>query len=331
MAEVQVEATPLDVTKEAEQIANATVCLTLDITKFGVSRKIKDASVTVGRKRLTDDELDDIGADRKMLRLSKNIIDSDALKKCGRIGGRARTYARSMALRASSMLKSGIYLVPVTDLEEIDKQLQEMRTEWMEAAERFFKVYPALKAEAEQTLKSLYDPNDYPDITDLREEFSFSWSIGVMAVPQNLQSVSKALWERERAKAEQKWAKVADEVREALRSSFASLIEHIVKQLGDDEEGKPRVFKQPAIDKIETFLATFSKTNLTDDAQLAALIERTRAVMRGVGDAKTIREDPEMRAKIRAQFEKIKAPLEGMVTKRTRRMKFDEEDEYAEA
>ena len=104
----------------------------------------------------------------------------------------------------------------------------------------------------------------------------------------------------------------------ALRQEFAECVNHMVERLSSDPEGKPKVFKNCMVEKVQAFLDSFQGRNLFQDDELAGLVQKARSVLHGV-DPDNIREDSWLKQRIAEQMSKVKATLDEAITDVPRR------------
>lgn len=295
-----------------QNIAERTVCLQLSIGRPGTRAKV-------------DPDLFETDADMSMLHISKDIFDSTELQNVRRLDGQARAYIRSIAL-PSPLLRGGVHLVPIELVPEIDKKLEEYHEKRRDLVKLFLKAYRAkdgLVAQAKKRLKDLFDEDDYPSAARLENAFTWSHIYISFDTPSNLKGVSKAFFEREKKKAESRWAQAADEVQLLLRAEMKSLVDKMVDKL-TPEEGKRKAFRGANVDNLADFLTKFDFRNVTDDDELSKLVKQTRALLKGV-DVETIRKEEAVRESVRKGFDELKTKLDGLAGERPkRRIRFED-------
>jgi hypothetical protein len=140
-------------------------------------------------------------------------------------------------------------------------------------------------------------------------------------IPAALERVNLAIFERQRLKLAQQWDDAAAEIPNALKLMYQKVIAHAVERLGtDDETGKPKVFRDTFVEKINEFLSTFEARNLTNVEELNRLAARMRKVMSGVTN-EALRENIDTRQFVLREAEKIQKALDkAVVTQRRRRI-----------
>lgn len=261
----------------------------------------------------------DTNADKEMLHVSKDIFDSEELRKVRRHHGEIRAYVRSRSL-PSPLLRGGVYLIPVDLVETVEEKFAEFKRLLDDAMEDFIAAYEnGLVDEARRRLGDLFDPADYPSSDRMRRGFRFEYNYLNFSTPGKLSSISSALFEREKQKMAGKWAEAQEEVVTMLRYEMKSLVDHMVDRLKPGENGKSRIFKNSMISNFTDFLETFPFRNVADDAELDRLVGDARALLEGV-DPQDLRDKQGLRRNTRLGFDEIKTSLDTLVIDKPSRM-----------
>jgi hypothetical protein len=105
---------------------------------------------------------------------------------------------------------------------------------------------------------------------------------------------------------------------------MAQFVNWMVDRMSGADDGKPKVFKAPALEKYQDFLKTFESLNLTDDQELSSLVAQARSLCNGI-NADQIRSSDRLRAQMREGFEEIKTNLDTLLeNKPSRGISFDD-------
>lgn len=261
--------------------------------------------------------------DTKYLRMSKRTIPRDALRDIGALDSQIKNFlkARSVPCR---MLRGGMLLIPTLLVSDVDKELQRYKEQRAEIVGKFIREYDALKREARESLGTLYNEGDYPTIGAIRSRFTTSHRWLSFNISAALKNVSSEIFAREQQKLQAEFESASGDIQIALREAMQDLVTHLFDQLKPSEDGKKKQLRSESIEKLETFLNTFSARNLTDDKELEALANQARAVITGV-DVKALRKDGEFRSSLMANLEQVKSGLDAMVTTRTRKIIVEDE------
>lgn len=286
-----------------EEVLRRTVLVKVRLGRPGVRRRIDRRTV----RSLVQEPTTDIA----MLYVAKDLLDSPELDAVARYDAEIRRYLTSRCL--PSFFEGGKYLVPIADLEEIDRRLEYMQGRRAQLVEHFLAAYGQRVEEARGRLGVLFRPDDYPSEESIRQMFAFEIAYLAFSVPEVLHQISHAIYQRERQRIAQQIESVGEECRAYLRAGFAELVAHMLDRLTPDVEGKPKIFHRTSVERLLDFLRTFSSRNVTDDRELEALVTQARSLLAGVS-VDVMRDNSVVREQIRQGFEQIKAGLDPLVT-----------------
>ncbi len=69
---------------------------------------------------------------------------------------------------------------------------------------------------------------------------------------------------------------------EAFVSEFGKLVSHLTERLSGSDDGKPKVFRDSAVENLSEFFTRFRQLNVGNNAQLDELVAQAQRVIRGV-------------------------------------------------
>jgi len=289
------------------------VCLTLKFSVLGVTRQVNTENVLEQDIRES--------TDITLLRVTKRLLEHPSYNAILRNDAALVDYLKRRCLPFP--LKQGMFLLPIGLLPEVDARLQQFGTFRQNLVGLFCEAYGEMVAKAKERLGPLFDPLEYPDQATLASAFRFRTNYVNFGLPDSLEAVDSSIYKREREKAERQWAEASDEIRDTLRRSFSELIAHAIDLLTGREDGKKRQFRNGFVERIQEFLDTFNARNLTNDDDLARLVQQAKAVFSGV-PIEELRADGNTREAIRTAFGEVKSALTEMVDLRPkRRIRFD--------
>lgn len=289
------------------------ICVLVECACLGTARKVSTGAI------------DTKGADPTMVRVSKHILESKRLDKIRSLQGEVRRYVGARST-PSMMFRSGVYLLALDLLPEVDEYLNKSTEDLAALVEDFIKEYEDAKKAAEEKLGPLFRATDYPDANVVRGAFSLRWQYLAVDAPRKLGDVSKAILEREREKAARTWNDALGEATTVLRVSMKELVDHMVEKLQPGEDGKKKIFRDSMVGNLREFLRTFGARNISDDQELAALAKQAELLLAGV-DAETLREGPTTRDRVREGMEKIKQTLDTLVVNAPTGRRYSDTDE----
>ena len=288
-----------------QSIMDNALCLSLELSRIGTTRKIASNSV-------------DTGADDDMIHISKEILKAPALDKIKKLDGMIRIYIANKCLPAATMFRSGISLIPLASLEKIDARLEEFKIERKALVNEFVAEYDAARLEAEQKLGPHYNPNDYPDEERVRASFSMQTRYITFDTPKKLKGVNPEIFAREVEKVRESVANCTEDIKNALRENLLKHVEHMFDKLSEKPDGSKKIFRDSSVNKLKEFLVDFNELNITNDQELAELVEKARQLMEGV-DPDSLRKNVDVAQKIKTGFESIKTDLDTMLVDRKKR------------
>jgi hypothetical protein len=298
----------IEVPNMGRDLAQRTVCVKVRLGRLGNSRKVSNSQV-------------EVDTDKSLIRVSKHLLDSNELRAIANFDGEIRRYLYDTCLP----FEAGIHLCPFALLEQLEGQLREFATGREAFVSAFLAAYPGLCQEAAKRLRSLYNPADYPPVHHVAQQFTFTWQYISFGVPDQLREISTKIWQDEREKAAQVMAEAGREIQQVLRTAMADLVKHMRDRLKDGPDGKPLRFKETTVSNLVDFLGAFDFRNVTDDADLKALVDKARGMLAGVS-TDDLRTTAGVRAKVQQGMADLSAELDNMIVKKpARKFRFSEE------
>lgn len=276
-----------------------------------------------GNRKVADKKKVETKADKKMMSVTKKLIDSPEYKAI--IDHMRITKLTITDRMVQSFYLKGVYFSRLEQVEGIKAYLDERNNgdgkeeKGLKAlVEEFAKVWDIRKAEAPALLGDQYNKNDYPTAEYVKNSFGIESRWISFDVPDKLPD---AVYKEEKKKAEEKWQECAERITMSLRQAFKDLIAHAVDKLTTAKGEKPKKFKDATIDNINDFIDTFANKNITNDKELEELIKKAKKVVNGV-DADDIRDDRFVRLAVKKGFAAIDGELENITRKPTRKFDF---------
>lgn len=297
-------------TQQPPNIFDRAVSITVTFGGIGNSRKVSNSSVQVD-------------ADKDLISVSKKLLDSPELDAIRKLDGEIRKYRDKLCL--PSMLKSGIYLLPIVLVPEVEEKLRDFRQRRFTLVQDFLASYSQRMEEAALRLREVFNPQDYRSSERVRAAFTFDWQYVTFSTPGKLKEISAAFFEQEQQKMVAKVAEATGEVRQVLRAAMQEMVSHMVERLTPGEDGKTKTFHKTSVENLMEFMRTFDARNITDDAQLKALVDQAGALLEGI-NPKALRDNDSLRAGVQSSLAEIKTALDTMIVEGGNRLiSFDEE------
>ena len=252
------------------------------------------------------------GADPKFVTASKFLVDRDCLKPIEQLRGEARNYIYGKSL---PFPVPGVLFVPRGMIGEIDKKLEEYQQEFNKQVDEFASHYSVFITQAKDKLGTLYNPTDYPQ--NIKQKFGFEWRFLVIDTPGSAGLLSPELYEREQAKFIQTMDEFQDMAIQTLRSTFAEMIDRVVDRLLENKK-----FKDSTIENLKEFLKDFNSLNITNDVELATLVEKCSGIIDNSLNPQDLRDDNKLREHIAKQMQEVqKTMMDSLIAKPTRKLR----------
>jgi hypothetical protein len=319
-------------------LLNRSVCLLVSMHKLGDHRtvrreKINRASEPAEKRLPFSEEIPpetprspvQIDADPEMVRVQKVLFKSPEYDAICRFDRKIAAYLKTRCL--PSLLRKGAYLLPIPLVKEVDQMLTNFAAQRKELVRILAGKFTQIVEESEKPLGGLFNRKDYPTPEELDELFSMVVRYITFGVPENLKEASRSIFQREQDKAQAMWAEATEEVRQVLRVGLAEFVDRMINGLTPRSDGKKKTLRANLLNRITDFLGTFAARNITNDAELAELVDRAKALLTGV-DAKSLSDNQDLRAAVQNGFNEVKKSLNTLVGKQpTRRIVLSDEEE----
>jgi len=304
----------LDAPLEAASVRNPSAHLRttmaavrVSFTWFGVRK-----SLTPAQKALAAESF---GAEGEYLSAGKKLIDTKhpAFRAVTAIRGRVQSVWKGMTL---PFPEPGIRLVRRDQVERFDSLMTDLRAELADEVANLDAHFAELKATARNRLGRLFNSDDYPE--SLLGLFGVEWEFPAVEPPSYLQQLSPELYEQERQRIAGRFDEAVRLAEQAFAEELSKLVAHLTERLSGAEDGKPKVFRDSAINNLSEFFDRFRTLNVRSNEDLDNLVAQAQRVVRGVAP-QTLRDDGSVRERVTKQLSAVQASLDGLMVDRPRR------------
>ncbi len=304
------DATPAPIRTQhnpAQRLRSVMAAMRLSFTWFGV------------RKTLSPEQkaraADAFGAEGEFLSAGKKLIDTrDAdFRAVTSVRSHAISYFKGVSLPYP---EPGIRLVPQGELDEINSRMARFKQELDEAVATLDNHFDDLKAASAARLGRLFNPSDYPQtLTGL---FDLTWDWPSVEPPEYLRQLSPDLYREECERVQSRFNEAVQLAEQAFLDELSKLITHLTERLSGTEDGKPKVFRDSAIENLTEFFDRFRKLNIRSNGQLDDLVGQAQNIVRGV-QPQQLRDNTALRQQVVSQLAGTQAVLDGILVDRPRR------------
>ena len=271
------------------------------------------------RKTLSQEQkaqaADTFGAEGDYVSAAKKLLDTShpAFKAVSSLKSQTVSYWRSISLPYP---EPGIRLIRQDDLALFQVHMMSLKADLKEAVSNLNQHYGQLKSQARQQLGRLFNPGDYP--ATLEGLFECTWEFPSVEPPDYLRQLSPQLYEQEAARVAARFDEAVQMAEQAFTEELAKLVSHLTERLSGQEDGKPKVFRDSAIENLREFFERFRHLNIRSDQQLEDLVNQAQGVVRGI-QPQQLREDQPLRQQVATQLSGVQAVLDGLLVDRPRR------------
>jgi hypothetical protein len=297
----------------AQRLRQQTVACRLRLEKLG-TRKALSAEQ---RKEAAQP----FGADHKSLSASKKLLDTrdPAFRAVKAVLARAKTHWKTMT---TPFPEPGIRLIRKNAVDTFNIFMKQCAADLNEAVAVLQERYPELRERAAVALGDLFDDSDYLSRVD--GAFSIDWDFPSVEPPKFLKESHPELYDQECKKIEARFSLAVQQAEEAFVQQFQHLVVHLVERLKGDVDGKPKVFRDSAVENLNQFFEQFRQLDIGSSTKLQTLVTQAQNAVKGL-TAGELRENPDARANVTAALSQITEQIDGlMVNQPERRIELED-------
>ena len=231
-------------TAAAERLRTTMAAVRVSFTWLGV------------RKTLTAEQqaeaAEPFGANAQFLSAGKKLIDTShpAYKAVTAVRGKVQSYWKSLSLPYP---EPGIRLIRQDRIDEFAAKMREFQEELAEAVETLDRRYSELKATARQRLGSLLRHRRLSRVAARHVLLEFDFP-NVQAAGLPCSNSTRALYEEECRRVQSRFDEAVRLAEEAFTAELAKLVSHLTERLSGQEDGKPKTFRNSAVEESDRVL-----------------------------------------------------------------------------
>jgi hypothetical protein len=294
-------------TTPARQLQATMAATRISFTWFGVRKALSAAQ--------KEQAADSFAAEAKFLSATKKLLDTRhaAYQAVTAVRGQVLAYWKALTLPYP---EPGLRLIRQADLAAFDAQLQTFRSDLDQAVSGLEEHSAELRESARQRLGNLYNARDYP--STLTGEFAMAWEYPTVEPPDYLRRLNPALYEQECQRVQQRFNDAVELAEQAFLDELSKLVGHLTDRLAGTDDGRPKVFRDSAVDNLTEFFDRFHRLNIRSNDELDGLVEQTQRILRGVVPQQ-LRDHGDIRQRVTNQMAGVQATLDQLLVERPRR------------
>ena len=307
MSSVLDESATVQLPRSADQLRSTMAAMRLSFTWFGTRKTLSAEQKSQAAERF--------GAEGSYLSAGKKLIDvkHPAFRAVTAIRNRAVSFWKGVSL---PFPEPGLRLIRHDQLGEINDRMVEFREELDAAVDQLDRHFDALKTTARDRLGSLYNGADYP--ASLRGLFGMAFDFPSVEPPDYLRRLNPEVYRQECQRVQDRFSEAVRLAEQAFTDELAKLVSHLSERLSGTEDGRPKVFRDSAVNNLVDFFERFRQLKIGSNEQLDELVSQAQGIVRGI-QPQQLRDDGSLRQRIATQLSGVQSVLDGLLVDRPRR------------
>jgi len=271
------------------------------------------------RKTLTSEQraiaAGSFGAEGEYLSAGKKLLETKhpAFRAVTGVKGRIVSLWKAMSLPYP---EPGLRLIRQDQIETFNTQMELRSADLEEAVGRLEEDYAELRSAAEQRLGTLYDRTDYP--SSLCGMFQVAWEFPSLEPPDYLRQLHPDLYRQECERVSARFDEAVRLAELAFMEELGQLVARLTERLTGQTDGRPKVFRDSAVNNLTEFFRRFRELNVRSNDELDGLVEQCQQIVRGV-KPQNLRDDQGLRQQVAAELGQVQNVLDDLLVDRPRR------------
>jgi hypothetical protein len=293
--------------RAAGRLRTETAAMRLSFTWFGVRKALAEHQKAEAAEAF--------GAEGQFLSAGKKLIDTrhPRYKAVSAVRRQAVAYFHGVSL---PFPEPAVRLVRRGDLEAIQARMTEFGDELATAAQELDESFGELRRAARDHLGRLYAESDYPQ--SLANQFAMNWEFPSVEPPDYLRRLAPALYQEECRRAAARFDEAISLAEQMFLGELGQLVSHLAERLTGSADGKPKVFRDSAVENLTEFFERFGRLNIRSSEELDQLVDEARAVVSGVRP-QALRDSSALRSEVAGALARVSASLDEVMVDRPRR------------
>ena len=212
--------------------------------------------------------------------------------------------------------ESGIRLIRQNRIDEFNDTFDDFRSQLEAAVRRLDDHFHDLKDSARIRLGSLFDSTDYP--SSLAGEFHVSWDFPNVEAPDYLRRLNPELYADQSRRVAERFDRAVEMAEQAFTEQLDGLVNHLAERLSGNDDGKPKIFRDSAVQNFREFFIRFKELSVSSNEQLDDLVQRCELLMDGV-QPQQLRNNDSLRRSLATNLSTVQSSLDQLLVDRPRR------------
>ena len=256
------------------------------------------------------------GAEGTSISAGKRLIDTkhEAYRNLTSLRSQITRYWKDNSLAFPE--ETGVRLIKQDRISEFDSAFRRYRSELNDAVRQLDVHFSDLKEAARLRLGALYDDSDYP--TSLEGEIEMNWEFPNLEVPSYLRQLNPAVYAEQSRKVTERFERSVEIAEQAFIEQLDGLVNHLAERISSSEDGRPKIFRDSAVQNFKEFFDRFRSLNVSSNEQLDELVARCEQMVSGV-QPQQLRDNESLRRSLATNLSTVQSSLDQMLVDRPRR------------
>ena len=242
-------------------------------------------------------------ASQQASRVNKNLLPGvEQLDDIVKHASMVRNWVSARTLPWSDY---GPRLITTDRFFEFKQELDEHERAFNEKVQAFLDVYPTLISMQAFKLGTMFDREEYPDVTEIADKFRFN--VAYLPIPETGDfrvDIGHEAMEELRTQYEREFEQRLNNAMTDVRDRLLESLHHLAERVTDTDDGKRKRFRNNMLDNFAETLASVRALNLTKDQAIEAMADEAEKAIQGV-DVTDLKENEDVRKDVRARVESV--------------------------
>lgn len=279
------------------EISGKAMLVSLQITSWGNTRK---------DKRVTDETNQQHGASADAGRYSKHLLPPVELEAIGSFANAWRKWHRQQTL---PWLDEGARILTTKNFIEFAAETKSKRYEFERLVSNFVSRYPQLVADAPSRLNGMFDPANYPDVSQIAGRFTATVNYAPVPLSQDFRvGLQSEQLDSLKADYEKNLSQAVEAAKRDVVERLAKPLAHMAELLRK-KDIKGAAIRNELIGNLREAVVLIPQLRLDDDSAFDALLKQADKL--ADVDVDTLRLSEIARRDTAEEAERISKQLEG--------------------
>jgi len=148
--------------------------------------------------------------------------------------------------------------------------------------------------------------------------FAIEWDFPSVEPPNYLQQLNPEIYQQECERVQQRFDQAVQLAEQAFTDDLSKLVAHLVERLTGEVDGKPKVFRNSAVDNLVEFFDRFKQLNIRSNEDLDDLVGQCQQIVVG-RDPQELRDNRVLRQSVAQELGEVQNVLDDLLVDRPRR------------